>query len=60
MTLPQRPLGSSGLPITVTGFGARAIGCGGWAFGAQTMKVGRSFMCADPHFASRSTTARQE
>jgi aryl-alcohol dehydrogenase-like predicted oxidoreductase len=33
MTLPQRPLGSSGVLITVTGFGAWAIGGGGWAFG---------------------------
>ena len=33
MTLPQRPLGSSGVLITVIGFGAWAIGGGGWAFG---------------------------
>jgi aryl-alcohol dehydrogenase-like predicted oxidoreductase len=33
MTLPQRSLGSSGIPITVTGFGAWAIGGGGWSFG---------------------------
>jgi aryl-alcohol dehydrogenase-like predicted oxidoreductase len=33
MTLPQRSLGSSGVPITATGFGAWAIGGGGWAFG---------------------------
>jgi aryl-alcohol dehydrogenase-like predicted oxidoreductase len=32
MTLPKRPLGSSGLEITRTGFGAWAIGGGGWAF----------------------------
>jgi predicted oxidoreductase len=31
--LPQRPLGSSGVLITKTGFGACAIGGGGWAFG---------------------------
>lgn len=33
MTLPQRPLGSSGVLITKTGFGSWAIGGGGWAFG---------------------------
>jgi aryl-alcohol dehydrogenase-like predicted oxidoreductase len=33
MTLPTRPLGSSGLDITAVGFGAWAIGGGGWAFG---------------------------
>src|SRR5438552_16186684 len=33
MTLPIRPLGSSGLDITTVGFGAWAIGGGGWAFG---------------------------
>ncbi|HYK81640.1 MAG TPA: aldo/keto reductase [Gemmatimonadales bacterium] len=33
MTLPTRPLGSSGLAITTVGFGAWAIGGGGWAFG---------------------------
>jgi len=33
MTLPTRPLGSSGLDITIVGFGAWAIGGGGWAFG---------------------------
>jgi aryl-alcohol dehydrogenase-like predicted oxidoreductase len=33
MTLPTRPLGSSGLNITAVGFGAWAIGGGGWAFG---------------------------
>src|SRR5712692_8760815 len=33
MTLPTRPLGSSGLEITTVGFGAWAIGGGGWAFG---------------------------
>jgi len=33
MTLPTRPLGSSGLTITTVGFGAWAIGGGGWAFG---------------------------
>ena len=33
MPLPQRPLGSSGVLITKTGFGACAIGGGGWAFG---------------------------
>lgn len=33
MTLPTRPLGSSGLRITTVGFGAWAIGGGGWAFG---------------------------
>src|SRR3977135_1935225 len=32
MSLPQRPLGSSRVMITKTGFGAWAIG-GGWAFG---------------------------
>src|SRR5205809_6697413 len=32
MTLPTRPLGSSGLDITTVGFGAWAIGGGGWAF----------------------------
>lgn len=33
MTLPTRPLGSSGLDITTIGFGAWAAGGGGWAFG---------------------------
>src|SRR5437763_100287 len=33
MTLPTRPLGSSGLDITTVGFGAWAAGGGGWAFG---------------------------
>ncbi|PYP55075.1 MAG: aldo/keto reductase, partial [Gemmatimonadetes bacterium] len=33
MTLPTRPLGSSGLEITTVGFGAWATGGGGWAFG---------------------------
>src|SRR3989442_10204731 len=33
MTLPSRPLASSGLGITTVGFGAWAIGGGGWAFG---------------------------
>lgn len=33
MTLPTRPLGSSGLEIAAVGFGAWAIGGGGWAFG---------------------------
>ena len=33
MNLPQRPLGSSRVMITKTGFGAWAIGGGGWAFG---------------------------
>ena len=32
MNLPQRPLGSSRVMITKTGFGAWAIGGGGWAF----------------------------
>ncbi len=32
MSLPKRPLGSSGLQITAVGFGAWAIGGGGWAF----------------------------
>lgn len=32
MSLPTRPLGSSGLHITPVGFGAWAIGGGGWAF----------------------------
>jgi aryl-alcohol dehydrogenase-like predicted oxidoreductase len=32
MNLPKRPLGSSGLQITTVGFGAWAIGGGGWAF----------------------------
>jgi aryl-alcohol dehydrogenase-like predicted oxidoreductase len=31
-TLPTRPLGTSGLEITTVGFGAWAIGGGGWAF----------------------------
>lgn len=33
MTLPTRPLGSSGVQITTVGFGAWAVGGGGWAFG---------------------------
>jgi aryl-alcohol dehydrogenase-like predicted oxidoreductase len=32
MNLPQRSLGSSGVQITVTGFGAWAIGGGGWRY----------------------------
>jgi aryl-alcohol dehydrogenase-like predicted oxidoreductase len=31
--LPTRPLGSSGLEITPVGFGAWAIGGGGWSYG---------------------------
>ena len=33
MSLPTRPLGSSGVHITTVGIGAWAIGGGGWAFG---------------------------
>jgi aryl-alcohol dehydrogenase-like predicted oxidoreductase len=33
MTLPTRPLGSSELHITTVGFGAWALGGGGWSFG---------------------------
>lgn len=33
MSLPVRPLGSSGLEISSVGFGAWAVGGGGWAFG---------------------------
>src|SRR5690242_3480038 len=33
MSIPTRPLGSSGLQITTVGFGAWAAGGGGWAFG---------------------------
>jgi len=33
MTLPTRPLGSSGLDITLVGFGAWAIGGGDWSYG---------------------------
>jgi aryl-alcohol dehydrogenase-like predicted oxidoreductase len=33
MTLSHRCLGSSGVSITETGFGASAIRGGGWAFG---------------------------
>jgi aryl-alcohol dehydrogenase-like predicted oxidoreductase len=33
MTLPTRPLGSSGLNITRVGFGSWAVGGGGWSFG---------------------------
>src|SRR3984893_3540648 len=32
MNFPKRPLGSSGVSITVVGFGAWAIGGGGWAY----------------------------
>lgn len=32
MTLPTRPLGTTGMDITRVGFGAWAIGGGGWAF----------------------------
>jgi aryl-alcohol dehydrogenase-like predicted oxidoreductase len=32
MTLPTRPLGTSGLSITTIGFGAWAAGGGGWSF----------------------------
>src|SRR5580692_2712334 len=32
-TLPTRALGSSGVEITCVGFGAWAIGGGGWSFG---------------------------
>lgn len=32
MSLPMRPLGTSGLQITTVGFGAWAIGGGGWSF----------------------------
>src|ERR1700676_663960 len=33
MSLPKRPLGSSGFHITTVGFGSWAVGGGGWAFG---------------------------
>ena len=33
MSLPKRPLGTSGLEITTVGFGAWAAGGGGWSFG---------------------------
>src|SRR5436305_14430102 len=33
MSLPKDPLGSSGVEITRAGFGAWAIGGGGWAYG---------------------------
>jgi aryl-alcohol dehydrogenase-like predicted oxidoreductase len=33
MSLPTRPLGSSGFNITTVGFGSWAIGGGGWSFG---------------------------
>jgi aryl-alcohol dehydrogenase-like predicted oxidoreductase len=32
MSLPKRPLGSSGVEITTVGFGAWAIGGGGWSY----------------------------
>ena len=32
MSLPTRPLGSGGIQITTLGFGAWAVGGGGWAF----------------------------
>jgi aryl-alcohol dehydrogenase-like predicted oxidoreductase len=32
MTLPKRPLGTSGLNLTTVGFGAWAAGGGGWSF----------------------------
>ncbi|MEO8634747.1 MAG: aldo/keto reductase [Gemmatimonadales bacterium] len=33
MTLPTRPLGTTGLEITTVGFGAWAAGGGGWSYG---------------------------
>src|ERR1700758_4384199 len=33
MQIDKRPLGSSGLEITTVGFGAWAIGGGGWSYG---------------------------
>ena len=33
MQINRRPLGSSGLEITTVGFGAWAIGGGGWSYG---------------------------
>ncbi|MEA2615199.1 MAG: hypothetical protein QOE72_982 [Chloroflexota bacterium] len=36
MTLPTRPLGTSGMDITRVGFGAWAIGGAGWSFGWGT------------------------
>jgi aryl-alcohol dehydrogenase-like predicted oxidoreductase len=33
MSLPMRPLGASGLEITVVGLGTWALGGGGWSFG---------------------------
>src|SRR5574339_77319 len=32
MTLPKRPLGTSGMNLTTVGFGAWAAGGGGWSF----------------------------
>ncbi len=42
MSLPTRPLGSSGFDITTVGFGAWAIGGGGWAFGWGPQDDGES------------------
>src|SRR5579872_6879987 len=33
MSLPTRPLGSSGFQITTVGFGSWAVGGGGWSYG---------------------------
>jgi aryl-alcohol dehydrogenase-like predicted oxidoreductase len=40
--LPVRPLGASGLEITVVGFGAWAAGGGGWSFGWGAQDDGES------------------
>lgn len=42
MTLPTRPLGTSGLELTTVGFGAWAIGGGGWAYGWGDQDDGES------------------
>jgi aryl-alcohol dehydrogenase-like predicted oxidoreductase len=42
MTMPKRPLGTSGLEITTVGLGTWAIGGGGWAFGWGSQDDDRS------------------
>jgi aryl-alcohol dehydrogenase-like predicted oxidoreductase len=47
MQINKRPLGSSGLEITTVGFGAWAIGGGGWSYGwgPQDDKASEDTMC---------------
>jgi aryl-alcohol dehydrogenase-like predicted oxidoreductase len=60
--LPTNPLGATGLQITRVGFGAWAIGGGGWEFGwgpqADDESVAAIHRALDPPRRTWSTPAR--